>query len=114
MGDEDDDFSFAPKVLYVKPDNQLELTPKELALIHTRTLSWRDPNRTKGKVKFSYKDWMYKDVATQEGDDLAIHFQMDGSALFTDSEQGKKQIQLEEIKRKVQEKLEQDKKNFLG
>jgi len=113
MGDEEDEFSFAPKVVYEKPSNQLELTNALLNKQITRNLSWRDPNYTTNNVKFSYREWTYKPVATSDDAHLAIHFQMDGFALFADSEAGERQLAAEEAKRKAQEKLEQEKKVFL-
>ena len=78
-----------------------------------RTLSWRDPNYCSNSVKFSYREWSYKPIPMSDGAHLAIHFQMDGFALFTDSEAGGKQLAAEEAKRKAQEKLEKEKKVFL-
>ena len=78
-----------------------------------RTLSWRDPNYSANNVKFSYREWTYKPLPTSEGAHLAIHFKMDGAALFADSEAGERQLAAEEAKRKAQEKLEKEKKVFL-
>mgnify|MGYP003885663479 FL=1 len=112
---DDDEMSFlAPKVVYVKPENQLDLTQQEMATPVTRNLSWRDPQRILNKVKFSYKEYAYKPMPSQDDDHLAIHFAMDGTALFCDSEEGKAQIELESAKRKAQEKAEQEKQQMLA
>lgn len=113
MADDDDDFNFAPKVVYEKPGDQLELTNAQLNKSLTRTLSWRDPNFTAKNVKFSYREWTYKPTAASDDAHLAVHFKMDGFALFTDSEAGERQLEVEEAKRKALEKLEQEKKVFL-
>ena len=115
MSDNDDDMNFlAPKVVYVKPPNQVQLSQQEMAVPVTRNLSWRDPQRILNKVKFSYKEYAYKPMPSQDHDHLAIHFAMDGSALFRDSEEGKAQIELESAKRKAQEKVEQEKQQMLA
>eukprot|EP00750_Incisomonas_marina_P031856 INCI837.1.p1 GENE.INCI837.1~~INCI837.1.p1 ORF type:complete len:735 (-),score=142.11 INCI837.1:139-2178(-) len=112
---DDDEMSFlAPKVVYVKPDNQVQLSQQEMATPVTRNLSWRDPQRILNKVKFSYKEYAYKPMPSQDHDHLAIHFSQDGSALFRDSEEGKAQIALESAKRKAQEKMEQEKQQMLA
>jgi dynein intermediate chain 1 len=112
---DDDEMSFlAPKVVYVKPTNQLALSQQELATQVTRNLSWRDPQRVRNKVKFSYKEYAYKTTPSQDDDHLAIHFAMDGSALFRDSEEGKAQIELETARRKAQLKAEQEKQQMLA
>jgi len=113
MADDEDDFSFAPKVVYEKPSNQLNLSNQQLNKSMTRTLSWRDPNYTANKVKFSYREWTYKPTPANDDAHLAVHFKLDGFALFTDSEAGGRQLEAEEAKRKAQEKLEQEKKVFL-
>ena len=112
---DDDEMSFlAPKVVYVKPENQVELSQQEMSTPVTRNLSWRDPQRILNKVKFSYKEYAFKPMPAQDHDHLAVHFSMDGAALFRDSEEGKAQIELESAKRKAQEKVEQEKQQMLA
>ena len=112
---DDDEMSFlAPKVVYVQPDNQVQLSQQEMAATVTRNLSWRDPQRILNQVKFSYKEYAYKPMPSQDHDHLAIHFAMDGSALFRDSEEGKAQIELETARKKAQEKVEAEKLQMLA
>lgn len=112
---DDDEMSFlAPKVVYVKPDNQVQLSQQEMSTTVTRNLSWRDPQRILNQVKFSYKEYAYKPMPSQDHDHLAVHFSMNGSALFQDSEEGKAQIELESAKRKAQEKVETEKLQMLA
>jgi dynein intermediate chain 1 len=74
----------------IKPENQLELTDQELGEDITRILTGDDPNVPKNVCKFSFKDKCYKPDPPGQGDNMAIHFSLQGSSMHVDSEECKK------------------------
>lgn len=74
----------------IKPENQLELSEQELQEEVTRILTGDDPNVPKNVCKFSYKDRCFKPDPPGQGDNMAIHFSVEGSVLHEESEEYKK------------------------
>ena len=74
----------------VKPDDQIELDEKELEEDITRILTGDDPNKPKNVCKFSYKDKCFKPDPPGQGDNMAIHFSLEGSSMHVDSDEYKK------------------------
>mmetsp|Transcript_18991 Transcript_18991/g.33423 ORF Transcript_18991/g.33423 Transcript_18991/m.33423 type:complete len:714 (+) Transcript_18991:248-2389(+) len=91
----------------VKPENQLELSEKELEEDVTRILTGDDPNKPKNVCKFSFKDKCYKPDPPGQGDNMAIHFSLEGSSMHEDSDECKK---YREREAKLREQEEPDAK----
>jgi len=77
----------------IKPENQLELTEDELEEKITRILTGDDPNKPKNVCKFSFKDRCYKPDPPGQGDNMAVHFSLEGSSMHVDSDECKKFIE---------------------
>ena len=74
----------------IKPKNQLELSENELEEDITRILTGDDPNKPKNVCKFSYKDKCFKPDPPGQGDNMAIHFSLEGCSMHVDSDECKK------------------------
>lgn len=74
----------------VKPGNQLELSEQALEEDVTRILTGDDPNVPKNVCKFSFKDRCYKPDPPGQGDNMAIHFSLQGNSIHVDSAECKK------------------------
>ena len=85
-----------PVVRIIKPENQLKLNEKELTEDVNRVLTGDDPNKPKNVCKFSFKDKCYKPDPPGQGDNMAIHFSLEGSSMHIDSDECKKYLQREE------------------
>lgn len=79
----------------IKPDDQLELTEKELEEDITRILTGDDPNRPKNVCTFSFKDRCYKPSPPGQGDNMAMHFSLEGISMHVDSDEYKKYTERE-------------------
>jgi dynein intermediate chain 1 len=77
----------------IKPENQLELTKDELEEKITRILTGDDPNKPKNVCKFSFKDRCFKPDPPGQGDNMAIHFSLEGSSMHVDSDECKKYVE---------------------
>lgn len=51
-----------------------------------------DPNKPKNVCKFSFKDKCYKPDPPGQGDNMAIHFSLEGSSMHVDSDECKKYL----------------------
>jgi dynein intermediate chain 1, axonemal len=60
---------------------QLELSETEMKEEITRVLTANDPRVPNNVTKYNYKERVYKVDPPGQGDLLAIHFSIDGSAL---------------------------------
>ncbi|KAL7550236.1 hypothetical protein ACHAWF_013476 [Thalassiosira exigua] len=74
----------------IKPENQLELSGKELDEDVSRILTGDDPNRPKNVCKFSFKEKCFKPDPPGQGDNMAVHFSLEGSSMHIDSDECKK------------------------
>lgn len=71
-------------------DNQPELTVNELEEEITRILTGENPNKPKNVCKFSYKDKCFKLDPSGQGDNIAVHFCLQGSIMHVNSDECKK------------------------
>ena len=74
----------------IKPENQLELSEKELEEDITRILTGDDPNLPKNVCRFSFKDRCYKPEPPGQGDNMAVHFSLEGCIMHVNSDECKK------------------------
>ncbi|KAK1743553.1 outer dynein arm intermediate chain subunit-like protein [Skeletonema marinoi] len=74
----------------IKPENQLELTEKELEEDVTRILTGDDPNLPQNVCRFSFKDKCYKPDPPGQGDNMAVHFSLEGCSMHVNSDECKK------------------------
>eukprot|EP00986_Skeletonema_menzelii_P011172 scaffold5674_cov142-Skeletonema_menzelii.AAC.8 len=74
----------------IKPENQLTLTEKELEEDFTRILTGDDPNLPQNVCRFSFKDKCYKPDPPGQGDNMAIHFSLEGCSMHVNSDECKK------------------------
>src|SRR6056300_579820 len=74
----------------VKPENQLQLTEKELEEDITRILTGDDPNLPQNVCRFSFKDKCYKPDPPGQGDNMAVHFSLEGCSMHVNSDEGKR------------------------
>lgn len=74
----------------VKPENQLQLTEKELKEDITRILTGDDPNLPQNVCRFSFKDKCYKPDPPGQGDNMAVHFSLEGCSMHVNSDEGKR------------------------
>jgi len=74
----------------IKPDDQLDLSDQQLVEDVSRILTGDDPNKPKNVCKFSYKDKCYKPDPPGQGDNMAIHFSLEGCSMHVDSDEYKK------------------------
>lgn len=103
-----DDVYLEPKREIVYPANQLKLTENELKEEHTRVLTANDPNAPNNITKYNYKERCYKIDPPGQGDFLAVHFCMDGCALFKESPEAKMQEAAENKRREDMEQVIKD------
>ena len=96
---EEEDIYREPVKITVRPDEQLELSEKEMEEEITRVLTANDPNVPNNITKYNYKDKAYKQDPEGPMDHLAFHFSMDGWSLFKTSEEAEQQKQQEETKK---------------
>lgn len=71
-------------------DNPLGLVEHVLDEEITRTLTGENPNKPKNVCRFSYKDRCFKPDPQGQGDNIAIHFSLEGSIMHVDSEECKR------------------------
>lgn len=91
----------------VKPENQLDLNEHELEEDVSRILTGDDPNKPRNVCKFSFKDKCYKPDPPGQGDNMAIHFSLEGCSMHVDSDECKK-FREREQKRREQEEADGD------
>ncbi|KAL7428682.1 hypothetical protein ACHAXM_001375 [Skeletonema potamos] len=77
-------------------ENQLELTEKELEEDVTRILTGDDPNLPQNVCRFSFKDKCYKPNPPGQGDNMAVHFSLEGCIMHANSEECKRIIAKQE------------------
>lgn len=92
---EEDDIYREPVKRFVKPDNQLDLSPEELKIEITRVLTGDDPNRPRNITKFNYKELCYKLDPPGLSDHMVVHFALEGTTLHIDSKEYKTQREAE-------------------
>jgi dynein intermediate chain 1 len=96
---EEEDIYREPVKITVRPEEQMELSEKEMEEEITRVLTANDPNVPNNITKYNYKDKAYKQDPEGPMDHLAFHFSMDGCSLFKTSEEAEQQKQQEETKK---------------
>eukprot|EP00112_Aurelia_sp_Birch-Aquarium-sp1_P015688 Seg350.19 transcript_id=Seg350.19/GoldUCD/mRNA.D3Y31 product="Dynein intermediate chain 2 ciliary" protein_id=Seg350.19/GoldUCD/D3Y31 len=89
MGLDELDEWMQPKQL-IKPDDQLDLSETELKEEFTRILTANNPHAPSNIVRYSFKDYCYKQIATV--DQLAVHFSLDGNLLHKESDEARRQL----------------------
>jgi dynein intermediate chain 1 len=62
----------------IRPYNQVELSDTERKEEITRVLTATDPNLPKNLTKYNYREKAYKIDPPGPGEQLAIHFEMNG------------------------------------
>jgi dynein intermediate chain 1 len=97
--EEEEDIYREPIKKLVRPEDQLELSEKEMEEEITRVLTANDPNVPNNITKYNYKDKAYKQDPEGPMDHLSFHFTMDGCSLFEKSEEAEQQKQQEESKK---------------
>jgi dynein intermediate chain 1 len=102
---DDVDYYREPIKRVVQPENQLELSEKELGDEITRVLTATDPNVPDNISKYNYKEKAYKQDPEGPMDHLVFHFSMDGCSLYKDSEEYEQQIQAQKTKEQELERL---------
>jgi dynein intermediate chain 1 len=76
-------------------DIPLELTANDLEAEITRILTGENPNKPKNVCRFSYKDKCFKPEPAEQGDNIAVHFYLQGSLMHVDSNECKEHRQRE-------------------
>jgi len=100
-----DDYDM-PTMIYVKPEDQLDLTPEELEKeVPPRVLYPVNPRAPANISKFSYKDRQYKQ--DPEVEQSVFHFAMDGQVMLKDSPEHQEQMEMLNQKRLEATKREQ-------
>lgn len=97
--EEEDEVYREPVKRIVKPEEQLELSEKQLEDEITRVLTANDPNVANNITKYNYKDRAYKQDPEGPMDHLVFHFSVDGCSLHKDSEEAQQQVQYEDAKK---------------
>ncbi|XP_047438686.1 dynein, axonemal, intermediate chain 1, paralog 2 isoform X2 [Mugil cephalus] len=72
----------------MKPADQVELTEAELKEEITRILTANNPHAPQNIVRYSFKERSYK--PTSAVDQMAVHFVLEGSLLYQDSEDSRR------------------------
>lgn len=98
-----DDMFDMPTSTTVVPEDQLQLTEKELDDDVTRVLTANDPNVPSNIVVFDFKASEYKKLPPGPSDHVVFHFAMEGSAMHCNSEEAKVQVESDRIKREAEE-----------
>ena len=88
---DDDDMYQEPYKRIIRPSNQLVLSDKDMKEELTRMLIATDPNVPMNVTKYNYKEKTYKVDPPGPGDQLKIHFALDGCVLHKDSPEAKEQ-----------------------
>jgi dynein intermediate chain 1 len=102
--EEEDDVYREPIKRIVKPDDQVELTEKQLEEEITRVLTANDPNVPNNITKYNYKDRAYKQDPEGPMDHLVFHFSRDGNSMHKDSDEAQAQAQAEDSKKQEAER----------
>mmetsp|Transcript_84867 Transcript_84867/g.205776 ORF Transcript_84867/g.205776 Transcript_84867/m.205776 type:complete len:705 (+) Transcript_84867:326-2440(+) len=98
-----DDVFDVPTSTTVVPEDQLQLTEKELDDDVTRVLTANDPNVPANIVVFDFKASEYKKLPPGPSDHVVFHFSMEGSAMHVNSEEAKLQVEADRVKREAEE-----------
>eukprot|EP00744_Colponema_vietnamica_P002264 GILI01003588.1.p1 GENE.GILI01003588.1~~GILI01003588.1.p1 ORF type:complete len:684 (+),score=215.38 GILI01003588.1:90-2141(+) len=100
---DDDNFSYEPVVVTMKPPDQLVLTEKELdEEMPPRVLTASNPQAPRNIALFSFKEKQYK--RDDQVDQMVIHFSMDGWVMHLDTDEAKMQLEALDEKRVAAEK----------
>ena len=75
----------------IRPENQVQLSEKELNEDISRVLTGDDPNVPRVILKYNYKERCYKPDPPGQSDHMAIHFNLRGNSLHLDSNEYKAQ-----------------------
>ena len=84
-----------PTTQVLKPDNQLQLTEKELEEEITKQLTANNPNAPSNIARYSMKERTFKFEPMVE--QLVMHYATDGYLLHQESGEAKRQVALEEM-----------------
>ena len=84
-----------PTTQVLKPDNQLDLTEKELEEEITKQLTANNPNAPSNIARYSMKERTFKFEPMVE--QLVMHYATDGYLLHQESDEAKRQVALEEM-----------------
>ena len=84
-----------PTTQVLKPDNQLQLTEKELEEEITKQLTANNPNAPSNIARYSMKERTFKFEPMVE--QLVMHYATDGYLLHQESDEAKRQVALEEM-----------------
>ena len=87
---DDEEMYQEPYKRIIRPLNQLVLSDKDMKEELTRMLIATDPNVPMNVTKYNYKEKMYKVDPPGPGDQLAIHFSLDGCMLHKESPEANK------------------------
>jgi dynein intermediate chain 1 len=90
----------------VKPPNQANLSKSELEEEIPRVLYARDPRKGTSLVRWAQKERAYKQVAMTEH--AATHYAVDGWLVRCDSEEAKKQAEVERKEREAEQALDSE------
>ena len=74
----------------IKPENQLQLTGKELEEDVTRILTGDDPNLPQNVCRYSFKDKCYKPDPPGQADNMVVHFSLEGCSMHANSNECKR------------------------
>jgi dynein intermediate chain 1 len=105
---EEEDFYREPIKRIIRPDNQLQLSEKDLEEEFTRVLTGTDPNIATNTIKYNYKEKIYKLEPEGPMDHLAFHFQMNGLSLHKESEEASTQKSYEETTKEKAERINKE------
>lgn len=75
----------------LKPPTQVELSEKDRKDEVTRVLTASDPNIPNNVTKYNYKEKVFKVDPPGAGEELCIHFEMNGCVIHRESQEAKEQ-----------------------
>tara|TARA_B110000977_G_scaffold189155_4_gene258269 strand:+ start:997 stop:3066 length:2070 start_codon:yes stop_codon:yes gene_type:complete len=88
-----------PQDIVLRPENQLELTDKELDEEITKQLTANNPNAPTNIARYSVKEQCFKFEPMV--DQLVVHYATDGFLLHNESDEATRQIALAELEEKT-------------
>eukprot|EP00947_MAST-08B_sp_MAST-8B-sp1_P005113 g5113.t1 len=110
-----EDFDFQePVQQIVRPPDQLDLTEAELQETVVKVMQATDPNVPHNVTEYGFKAQEFKMLSAPVGDNMCVHFAMDGNQLFVESEEAKAQAAWELEKERAVEDLRRAAKDADG